>query len=116
MAHQPDVAFGAWQPAGKESEMKRFMLLHVGFEQPSAEIMAAWGRWFDSIADHSVENGGFHRGGKEISASGTRDLPLAPDSITGYSIIRAESLEDAEKLASRNPFISSIRVYEITGG
>ena len=90
------------------------MLLHYGFEKPSPEIMAAWGKWFESIADKSVENGGFHSGGREISHDGTQDLPMAADSITGYSIINAESLEEAEKIAQDNPFIKSIRVYEIS--
>jgi len=93
--------------------MKRFMLLHFGFEKPTPEIMTAWGKWFESIADKSVENGGFHGGAREISQSGTRDLPMEMDSITGYSIINAESLDDAEKIAQGNPFIASIRVYEI---
>ncbi len=93
--------------------MKRFMLLHFGFEKPTAEIMAAWGKWFESVVDKSVDNGGFHGGAKEISHSGTQDLPMGKESITGYSIIRAESLEDAEKIAQDNPFIASIRVYEI---
>jgi hypothetical protein len=35
------------------------------------------------------------------------------ESITGYNIIEAESLEAAEKLAHANPFITSIRVYEV---
>ncbi|MBK8840828.1 MAG: hypothetical protein IPO30_19740 [Hyphomonadaceae bacterium] len=30
--------------------MKRFMLLHVGFEKPTPEIMAAWGKWFERVA------------------------------------------------------------------
>jgi hypothetical protein len=38
---------------------------------------------------------------------------MGGDSITGYSIINAKSLEEAEKIASDNPFIASIRVYEI---
>ena len=38
---------------------------------------------------------------------------MAADSITGYSIINAESLEEAEEVARGNPFIASIRVYEI---
>ncbi len=38
---------------------------------------------------------------------------MAMDSITGYSIINAESLDEAEKIAQGNPFIASIRVYEI---
>ena len=93
--------------------MKKFMLLHFGFEKPTPEIMAAWGKWFESIADKSVENGGFHGAAREISKSGTTDLPMAMESITGYSIINAESIDDAEEIASDNPYIASIRVYEI---
>jgi hypothetical protein len=35
------------------------------------------------------------------------------ESITGFSIINAESLDDADKIAQDNPFIASIRIYEI---
>lgn len=93
--------------------MKRFMLLHFGFEKPTPEIMGAWKSWFESIADRSVENGGFHGGAREISHEGTVDLPMQSDSITGYSIINAETIEEAEEIARNNPFIASIRVYEI---
>ena len=92
--------------------MKRFMLLHFGFEKPTPEIMAAWGKWFEAVADKTVDQGGL-RSGREISRSGTKDLPMGMDSITGYSIINAESLDDAEKIAKDNPFIASIRIYEI---
>jgi len=88
------------------------MLLHFGFEKPTQEIMAAWGKWFESVADRSVEHGGF-RGAREISKNGTIDLPMGMDSITGYSIINAESLDKAEGIARGNPFIASIRIYEI---
>ena len=92
--------------------MKRFMLLHFGFKKPTPEIMAAWGKWFGSLADMTVDMGGLSNG-REISHSGTKDLPMGMDSITGYSIINAESLEHAERIARDNPFIASIRVYEI---
>ena len=92
--------------------MKKFVLLHFGFENPTPEIMDAWNAWFESIADQTVENVGFS-GGREISKSGTRDLPWDMESITGYSVIEAESLDAAEKLAETNPFISSIRIYEV---
>ena len=75
--------------------------------------MQAWGKWFEEIKDRMVDAGGFHGGAREISKSGTKDLPMQADSITGYNIIEAESLEEAESLASTNPFIHSIRVYEI---
>ena len=93
--------------------MKKFMFLHFGFEKPTPEIMAGWNTWFESIADKTVEHGGFHDGAREISHSGTKDLPMGMESITGYSIINADSLDDAEKIAQDNPFIASIRVYEI---
>ncbi len=35
------------------------------------------------------------------------------DSITGYNIAEAESLDAAEKLARGNPFISRIRICEL---
>jgi hypothetical protein len=92
--------------------MKKFVLLHYGFEKPTPEIMKAWGAWFASIADKTVGNFGF-AGGREISASGTNDLPWGPESITGCSIIEAESLDAAEEIARGNPFIASIRVYEV---
>ena len=92
--------------------MKKFMLLHFGFEKPTPEIMAAWKTWFESIADRQVEQGGF-AGGREISKDGTRELPWNRESITGYNIIRAENLDAAEKLARGNPFIASIRIYEL---
>ncbi len=93
--------------------MKRFMLMHFGFEKPTPEIMAAWGKWFESVAGIAVEHGGFHGGAREISQSGSRDLPMDRKAITGYSIIEAESLEAAEEIARANPFIAGIRVYEI---
>ena len=92
--------------------MKKFVCMHVGFEKPTPEIMEAWGQWFESIKANTVENIGF-RGGKEISKAGVADLSWDANSITGMSIINAESLDDAEKMAASNPFISSIRVYEV---
>ena len=92
--------------------MKKFMYLHFGFEPPTPEIMEAWMAWFKSISDKQVDQGGFS-GGREISKNGTSDLPWNMDSITGYNIIEAESLDEAEKLAQSNPFIASIRIYEL---
>jgi hypothetical protein len=93
--------------------MKKYMLLHFGFEKPTPEIMEAWGKWFEQIAERTVDGGGHFSRAREISKSGTKDLPLGMDSITGYTIINAESLDEAEKIAQDNPYIASIRVYEI---
>ena len=53
------------------------------------------------------------RGTREVSRNGTKDLAMGMETITGYSIITAESLEEAEKIAAENPFIASIQVSEI---
>ena len=92
--------------------MKKFMFLHFGFEKPTPEIMAAWEKWFESIADKQVDQGGFSSG-REISESGTNDLSCGMESITGYNIIEAEDLDAAVEIAQDNPYIASIRVYEI---
>lgn len=93
--------------------MKKFVLLHYGFEKPTPAIMAAWGKWFESMKDNIIDMGGHFTGGREISKAGTKDLPLGLESITGFTIVSADSLDDAEKMARSNPYISSIRVYEV---
>jgi hypothetical protein len=92
--------------------MKKFMLLHIGFERPTPEIMKAWHAWFASIADKQIDQGGFS-GGREISKNGAKDLPWNMESMTGYNIIEAENLDAAQKLAQSCPFIASIRIYEL---
>ncbi len=92
--------------------MKKFVFLTYGFEKPTPEIMTAWGAWLESIKDNIVDMGHLS-GGREISKAGTKDLPLGLESITGFMIMSADSLDDAEKMAHSNPYISSIRVYEL---
>jgi hypothetical protein len=93
--------------------VKKFVFLHYGFKKPTSEIMAAWGKWFESMKNNIVDMGGHFSGGREISRAGTKDLPLGLDSITGFTIVSADSLDAAEKMALSNPYISSIRVYEV---
>ncbi len=95
--------------------MKRFVFLHYGFETPTPEIMSAWNAWFEETAAQTRDKGHFSHG-LELSAGGKTDLPFGPDSMTGFNIIEAEDLEAAEAIARRNPFVSSIRVYEVRDG
>lgn len=92
--------------------MKSFLILHYGFEKPTSEEMEAWNRWFESIADIEIERGGL-RGGREITKSGAKDLPFSKDSLTGYTILEAEDLDEAVKIARDCPVVACTRVYEI---
>lgn len=94
-----------------ESSVKRFVFLTYGFEPPTPEIMAAWSKWFDSIKDNIVDMGHLAEG-REISRAGIAHLPLGSESITGFVIVEAESLDEAQRMAEGNPFVTSIRVYE----
>ena len=94
--------------------MKKFLFLTYGFEKPTPEIMAAWNEWFESIKDHIVDKAHLPRG-LEISKEGRKDLPMNLEAITGFMIVTAESFEKAENMAAGNPYITSIRVYEIMG-
>jgi len=93
--------------------MKKFVLLHYGFEKPTPEIMAAWGAWFEAVKNNIADMGSHFSRGLEISKAGSKDLPLGLESITGFTIITADNFEGAEKIAKSNPFISSIRIYEV---
>ena len=46
--------------------MKQFMILHVGFEMPTPEIMEKWNQWFAETKDVTIDMGGF-AGGREIT-------------------------------------------------
>jgi hypothetical protein len=95
--------------------MKKFMFLHYGFETPTPEIEEAWGKWFASIADRMVDSGSPFNGGREVSHTLSKELPLGMDSLTGYTIISAASLDEAEKIAQGCPMIKFVRVYEMAG-
>ena len=94
--------------------MKRFVLVHIGFEPPTDEVMKAWGKWFESIAGVTVENVGLGPA-KEISASGVKDLPFDRTAVTGYTVIQVEDEKKAVGIAQSCPFITGIGLYEVRG-
>lgn len=92
--------------------MKKFVLIHFGYETPTEKIMKDWNDWFTSIGDKIVDPGNPFGPGLEITHDGTKKLPHDKEAITGYTIINAENIEEAEKIAKSCPSITSIRVYE----
>ena len=93
--------------------MKKFMLLHFGYDEPTPEVMDAWKGWFASIADKIADMGSPLGPGRVISAGGTTELPMDADAITGYTIINAQDIDEAERIAQGCPLITSVRVYEM---
>ncbi len=92
--------------------MKKFVFLYYGFEPPTQEIKDAWSNWFGSIGDKMVDSGNPFGPGREITHTGTKELPHDKGATVGYSIINAESIDEAEEIAKGCPIITSVRVYE----
>ena len=92
--------------------MKKYMFLNYGFEEPTPEVVQAWMAWFAGVGDRMVDSGNPFSAGREVTGSGGRDLPREADSITGYCIVNAQSIDDAEKLLEGCPIIHSVRIYE----
>jgi hypothetical protein len=93
--------------------MKTFVLVHYGFETPTPEIMEAWGLWFASIEDKIVQNVGPFGAGREITHTAAKELSRDREAITGFTIINAENMDEAEGIAKDCPSITNISVYEV---
>jgi len=77
------------------------------------KIMEAWGRWFGSLGDRVVDGGNPFGQSTAVGANGATGA--AASGLTGYSIIKADSLHGAADAAKGCPILSdggSIEVYE----
>ncbi|TGK19832.1 hypothetical protein [Leptospira stimsonii] len=93
--------------------MKKSLLLSIGFEQPTQEIMKAWETWFALIKDRIADASGHFSKGREITRGGTIQLPLDLNAIAGYLIVHAESMDEAEEIALKCLIITSIKVLRL---
>ena len=92
--------------------MKKFLLLYFGSDEPSAEVADAWQRWFAGLGDRVVDSGNPLGACLEITRTGSRELLPEEGAPTGYSLISAESLDDAKRLIAGCPFVTAIQICE----
>ena len=92
--------------------MKKFLMLSYGYVEPTPETMAAWMAWFDKVGDRIVDSGNPLGNCREVTPTGSRDLTPEMGAAGGYSILSADSMEDAERLLEGCPIIDSVRLYE----
>jgi len=101
--------------------MANFVLLYSGGsmganEAEQAQIMQAWGAWFGKLGTDLVDGGNpFTPAAKSIASNGTvREGPVGT-LASGYSIIKADSLDAAVDKARGCPVLlggGQITVYE----
>ena len=99
--------------------MANYVLVYKGgsmaeTEAARAEAMAAWGKWFGELGPAVVDGGNpFGPSASIGSDGGVKDS--ASSGLTGYSVLKADSLSDATQKAKGCPILSSggsIEVYE----
>jgi hypothetical protein len=82
-------------------------------EAARAQIMAEWGRWFGALGDRLVDGGNPFGPSATLADGGVSQT--GSSGLTGYSIIKADTLQDATEAAKGCPVLAaggSVEVYE----
>jgi len=72
----------------------------------------SWMAWFGSIGEHLVDVGNPIQGGTLVKGGSVTELTSFDDLVGGYSLINANDIEEAAKLAKTCPNEAGIRIFE----
>ena len=91
--------------------MKKFVLLAHGEMERSPEFQQAHRAWWSSIQDHVVDSGNPLFNGRNVTRDGAvSELAADRAPALGYSIVEAESIDEAVALLADCPM--DMWVYE----
>lgn len=99
--------------------MAKYLLLYMGGSMPEGEAaqaatMKAWESWFTELGPAVTDPGNpFTSDAKRIASDGA--VSVAEASASGYSVIEADSLDQATKLAGGCPVLqggANITIFE----
>jgi hypothetical protein len=98
--------------------MPKYVIAYHGgrkFESPQegAAYMAKWRAWVGSLGAALIDPGSPLGKGKLVSSSGVSER--GADSLTGFSIVAADSMDGAVQLAQRCPHLDhgTIEIAEV---
>jgi hypothetical protein len=104
----------------RSTTMANYLLVYKGGggmpatdEERNAEL-ARWGAWYGGLGDAVVDGGNPISVSAAVAADGTV-TPNAPSGLSGYTILKADSLDAATALTKGCPILhngGSIEVYE----
>jgi hypothetical protein len=94
---------------------KYVYVYYGGSDAASGGTMEAWNAWFGQLGENIVDAGNqFAVGGQVVHQGGVMDVEGA--AATGYTIVKAETLAEAIKLAKGCPLVDTpsgaVAVYE----
>ena len=101
--------------------MSKFLLLYSGGGMPATEaeqaaVIKAWTDWYTALGSAVVDPGNpFTPMAKSIASNGMVSDGPAGTMATGYTILQAESLDQAAKMAQGCPVLmggASISIFE----
>ena len=101
--------------------MTKFLLLFIGggmpeTEEESAAVMKAWEAWYTSLGNAVVDPGNpFTPAAKSVSPDGQVQNGPKGSMASGYTILQAESLDEAARMAQSCPVLkggADISIFE----
>jgi hypothetical protein len=95
--------------------MKQYLVFYKGPATPPDASHAGWPEWFAAAEDALVDRGSALINGISLKAEGGQAQSQL--GINGYSILRADSLQQLHDLLSSHPYLTlgsnySIEVFE----
>jgi hypothetical protein len=105
--------------------MAKYLLRYTGGGMPETEeeiarVMAAWGAWYTSLGNAVADPGNpFTPAAKTVASSSALSNGVTGPMATGYTILQADSLKAAAKMAQTCPVLAgsaSISIYETFEG
>jgi hypothetical protein len=97
--------------------MKKYMLLYKGPVTAPDASHEEWPAWFNKVGDQLVDRGSPMADGLALHRHEAPSKDAT--SLNGYSIIQAETIDDAIRLAKDHPYLSlgkgeySIEIFEL---
>lgn len=99
--------------------MTNYLLLYYGRPLPGGEserreIMASWDQWMREVSNALIDAGG--PATRSRSIHDRNDTAVAGAPVTGYSLIEAESMDEAVELSKGAPILAEggrVDVYAI---
>lgn len=95
--------------------MGKYVFIYYAGTDSDAGNDEMWGSWFSQLGEKLIDGGNpFNEGGQAVYQGGSMAVSDKP--ATGYSIVKADSMNEAIKLAEGCPLVASsgsaVCVYE----
>jgi hypothetical protein len=97
--------------------MPNYIIAYHGGNKPEspeegAKHMAKWKAWVEGLGDAAVNPGTPLGKSKTVSSSGVSD-DGGPDPMSGFSIVKADSMDAALEMAKACPFLETGGTLEV---